>query len=79
MTKVIEQGPVGSVQRTRTATFSELGRDFAPGSTRLFDAGGMLRAARDGAATLVRKHPNGNDCEGEYVTGSFRLRAADGV
>ena len=48
-------------------------------NARLYDAGGILRAARDGKTTLVKKHPNGEDCAGEYVTGSFRLRATDGV
>lgn len=82
------EAPLGRLrepgERGQGVSFSQLGRDFAPGevtvSVELRGPDGELVATRQTQVELKRYWPNGKACDGDgYVSGSVRLRPQDKV
>ena len=77
-------GHAGPEGRSFTATFSDLNRDFEPGSVEvrveLRDESGAKVAATEQRVALKRYYPNGKDCDGDgFVSGSLQLEATDAL
>ena len=77
-------GQAGPEGRSFTATFSDLNRDFEPGSVEVSvdvrDGSGAKVAAKEQRVELSRSYPNGKDCDGDgFVSGSVQLEATDAL
>jgi hypothetical protein len=77
-------GLAGPEGRSVTATFSDLKRDFEPGSVEvrveLRDGSGAKVAAGEQRVELRRSYPNGRDCDGDgFVSGSMQIEATDAL
>ena len=75
--------PGGPSGRGAVADFASLGREYPPGQvtvTVTLRANNQLVASRHAEVGLVRRYPNGKECDGDgYVSGSLKLRASDRV
>jgi len=75
-------GNAGPEERFFTATFSDLGSEFEPGSVEvrveLRDNRESLMAVRESNVEVQRSYPNRRVCDGDgYVSGSLRLEPDD--